>query len=202
MKKRLISWILVLCLVLTAVPVAFAAEAPSSFDVYLAMNKLRAEYPEGMPWTNDDIYQWNGGIFTHGAGCAGFAFILSDAAFGNLPARKLTGVSADDLRPGDILRLNGDTHSVIVLQNTYYGIVVAEGNYNASIHWDRVISRADAESADYVLTRYPEDWVDSDPAKPILESAQITYQLNWMERSYPQGMHWGYHYSYNCRVAF
>ena len=197
MKKRLFSLVLAICLILTAVPFAFAAEVPGSFEVYMTLTKLRAEYPEGTPWNDDNIYKWNGGIFTHGAGCAGFAFILSDAAFGNLPARKLTGVSADDLRPGDILRLNGDTHSVIVLQNTYYGIVVAEGNYNASIHWDRVISQADAESADYVLTRYPENWVDSAPAKPILETAQIMNQLNWMEKSFPQGMHWGYNYSYN-----
>ena len=169
MRKRFLSLILALCLVLTAVPVGFAAEAPGSFDAYLTMTKLRGEYPEGTPWTNDNTYQWKGGIFTHGAGCAAFAFLLSDAVFGDLPARQLTGISADALRPGDILRLNGDTHSVIVLQNTPYGIVIAEGNYNSAIHWDRVLSRTDAESADYVLTRYPENWVDAAPAKPILE---------------------------------
>ena len=197
MRKRILSLILALCLVLTAVPVGFAAEAPGSFDAYLTMTKLRGEYPEGTPWTNDNTYQWKGGIFTHGAGCAAFAFLLSDAVFGDLPARQLTGVSADALRPGDILRLNGDTHSVIVLQNTPYGIVIAEGNYNSAIHWDRVLSRTDAESADYVLTRYPENWVDSAPPKPVLESTQITNHLNWLEKSFPQGMHWGYDYSYN-----
>ena len=181
----------------TAVPFAFAAEVPGSYGVYMTLTKLRAEYPEGTPWTNDNIYKWNGGIFTHGAGCAGFAFLLSDAVFGDLPARKLTGVAADALRPGDILRMNGDTHSVIVLQNTPYGIVVAEGNYNASVHWDRVISAADAESADYVLTRYPENWVDSAPAKPILETAQIMNHLNLQKNSFPQGMRWDYNYTYN-----
>ena len=196
MKKRLICVLLALCMVLTAVPFAYAATAPSSFNAYMTMTKLRSEYPEGMPWTNDRVYEWKGGIFNAGYGCAGFAFMLSDAVFGDLPARKLTGVSADDLRPGDILRLNGDSHSVIVLQISPYGIVIAEGNYNGKVHWDRILTRADAEKADYVLTRYPEGWVDSAPAEPILESTQITNALNWLEKSFPQGMYWDYNYTY------
>ncbi len=197
MKKRLISCILAACLVLTAVPFVLGAEAPGSFDAYMILTKLRAEYPEGTPWTNDDLYAWKGGVFTHGAGCAAFAFRLSDAVFGDLPARQLMGVAAQDLRPGDILRLNGDTHSVIVLQNTPYGIVIAEGNYNGTVHWDRVLSSADVESADYVLTRYPENWVDGAPAKPILETAQIMNHFTLLKNSFPQGMHWDYGYSYN-----
>ena len=146
--KRLTCMILALCLVLTGLPFAFASEAPGSFGAYMTMAKLRAEYPEGTSWTNDNTYAWKGGIFDQGAGCAAFAFLLSDAVFGDLPARMLTEVPAENLRPGDILRMNGNTHSVIVLQNTLYGIVIAEGNFNGSVHWDRVLSFADADSAD------------------------------------------------------
>ena len=44
----------------------------------------KADYPEGMPWTNDDTYAWKGGIYSSGGGCTGFAFMLSDACFGNI----------------------------------------------------------------------------------------------------------------------
>lgn len=196
MKKRLLSAVLAVCLLLTLVPAVSAAQAPNTFDAYLTMSALREKYPEGTPWTNDNTYAWKGGIFTHGAGCAAFAFMLSDAVFGELPARQLTGVAASDLRPGDILRMNGDTHSVIVLQNTEYGIVVAEGNYNSSIHWDRVLSTADAESADYVLTRYPEGWREPARQTPPLETAAIMNEFTLLQKRFPQGMRWDYDYSY------
>ena len=47
------------------------------------------EYPEGMKWTNANSYQWKGGIYSKGAGCAGFTFMLSDACFDTLKAKKL-----------------------------------------------------------------------------------------------------------------
>lgn len=122
--------------------------------VYNAMISLKDEYPEGMRWTNDDFYRWNGGIYYGGYGCAAFAFILSDAAFGELPARIHYEMS--NIRVGDILRINNDTHSVVVLEINSDGIVIAEGNYNSSIHWGRKISFKKLESSlDYVMTRYP-----------------------------------------------
>ena len=121
-------------------------------SVYNAMMAMQTDFPEGMHWTNDDFYAWNGGIFSGGYGCAGFAFLLSDAAFGKLPARKLQ-VNYDTLRPGDILRINSNTHSVIILQVFSDHVVVAEGNYNSSIHWGRTLTRSQVEASDSVLTR-------------------------------------------------
>ena len=40
---------------------------------------------------------------------------------------------------GAILRINNDTHSVVVLKVDGDKITVAEGNYNSSVHWGRVI---------------------------------------------------------------
>ena len=85
-----------------------------------------------------------------------FAMILSDAAFGSIPAFEYTNVVYDKLRTGDILRINNDTHSVIILQKNEDNVVIAEGNYNSSIHWGRVLSRKAVESADYYVTRYVE----------------------------------------------
>lgn len=127
----------------------------SEKTVYNKMIAMKEQYPEGMPWTNDNFYAWNGGIYTGGYGCMGFAFILSDAAFGTLPARKHTDFSK--IRVGDILRINYDTHSVIVLEVKSNSVIIAEGNYNSSIHWEREILLSEIEqSGEYVLTRYPE----------------------------------------------
>ena len=146
-------------------------------SVYNAMMAMQTDFPEGMHWTNDDFYAWNGGVFSGGYGCAGFAFLLSDAAFGKLPARKLQ-VNYDTLRPGDILRINSNTHSVIILQVFSDHVVVAEGNYNSSIHWGRTLSRSKVEASDYVLTR----WLG-----PVdLDSCSITVSVEPSVFSYEQ----------------
>ena len=131
-------------------------------EVRSSMLALQDEYYEGRPWTNDNSYRWNGNN-TIGYGCAAFAFILSDAAFGTLPARKYTTINYSDLRVGDILRINNDTHSVIITYKYDDHIVIAEGNYNSSIHWGRSIEKSKVEQADYYLTRYP---TGSQPSQP------------------------------------
>lgn len=127
----------------------------SEEKVFAAMISLKKDYPEGMRWTNDNSYAWKGGIYSGGGGCAGFAFILSDAAFGSLPARKHEDFS--NIRVGDIVRMEYNTHSVIVLEVKTDSVIVAEGNYNSSIHWGREISLSSIkQTGTYVMTRYPQ----------------------------------------------
>lgn len=131
----------------------------SAANVTKKMKALYSKYPEGMHWTNANGYDWKGGTFTTGYGCAGFAFILSDAAFGDIPSRIIYNTSnlKKDLRVGDILRINNNTHSVIIIEKTSTGVVVAEGNYNSSIHWGREFTYAELKKVtDYYMTRYPE----------------------------------------------
>ena len=55
-----------------------------------------------------------------------------------------------------MLRINHNTHSVIVLEKKESSVIVAEGNYNSSIHWDREISRQSLEKGEFFgMTRYP-----------------------------------------------
>jgi hypothetical protein len=123
--------------------------------VYQRMTALRPEYPHGMRWTNNQSYAWNGGVYSRGYGCVAFAFILSDAAFGNLRARR--HYYFDNIRVGDIIRINNDTHSVIVLSINDNGITIAEGNFNSSVYWGRTLSwRTLQNNINYVLTRYPD----------------------------------------------
>ncbi|MBQ7583245.1 MAG: hypothetical protein IJT24_01430 [Lachnospiraceae bacterium] len=59
--------------------------------------------------------------------------ILSDAAFGDLPAYEKKDVVYDKLRVGDILRVDNNSHSVIILEKYDDGVIIAEGNCLPSI---------------------------------------------------------------------
>ncbi|MBQ0028711.1 MAG: InlB B-repeat-containing protein [Lachnospiraceae bacterium] len=123
---------------------------------YNAMIAFKARYPEGTRWTNDNYYGWNGGIYTGGYGCAGFAFMLSDAAFGNAPA--YMHYNYNNIRVGDILRVKnsyGGEHSVIVLKVEGDVFTLAEGNYNNSVHWGRTMTRDEVKrNGIYVMSRW------------------------------------------------
>lgn len=128
-------------------------QGPTEQEVYNAIVALKAEYPEGMRWTNDNYYH-SDALYAGGYGCEGFALICSDTAFGNLPAR--THTSFDDIRVGDLIRV-GDYHTIVVLEKRSNSVIVTEGNYNSSIHWGREVTRASLEQSGFsVRTRYPE----------------------------------------------
>lgn len=173
--KRLLCLLLVLCLLASIAPLALAADVPTQPQAYHAMIALQEKYPEGADWTNDDFYEWNGDssqnqvYFTGGYGCVGFAFMLSDAAFGNLPARYLDEISIEHLRVGDILRVKDDSHSVIILEVHEDHVILAEGNYMGTVHWGRKMTAEQITEADYALTRYPEDY------KPALTGWRKAY---------------------------
>ncbi len=134
---------------------------PSDEEVRATILALKKDYPEGMHWTNDDSYVWGKDVaksfgyskFT-GWGCQAFAMIASDAVYGNIPAYKYTDKSR--IRVGDILRIKDDKHTVIVLSIDGKKITVAEGNFNSSIHWGRVLD-LDTCGFVYAWTRVPLD---------------------------------------------
>lgn len=176
MKQKLLSAVLAAAVFCTAaIPAVSASEerslqnvptvsdaplAQAAFDetsVYNAMIALQDEYPDGMEWTNDNFYIWNGGgPYSGGYGCVAFAFILSDAAFGDLPARQVNTLDLSVIRVGDIIRYSG--HSVIVLEVHEDYVVVAEGNINSSVMWGRKVSLDEMSGGfEHYLTRYPEE---------------------------------------------
>ncbi len=129
------------------------ADTGAANDIYDKMIAQKANFPEGLKWTNDNYYGWKGGIYSGGFGCAAFAFAVSDAAFGD--ARATIHHDYNNIRVGDILRVENDTHSVIVLEVKQDSVIVAEGNYNSSIHWGRELQKADlADNGSYIMTRY------------------------------------------------
>lgn len=124
---------------------------------------LASDYPEGMIWTNDtppaywsNIYIDN--VHQGGCGCHGFALIVSDKVFDHNPARRYEDYT--QLRVGDVLRINNDTHTVVVLENHLEEgyIVVTEGNYAGTVHWGRRISKSTLDNGFvYGISRYVDD---------------------------------------------
>ena len=114
---------------------------------------MKSSYPEGRRWTDDSFYAWKGGIFTGGYGCVAFSFTMSDAAFGTKKATMHTNVN--NIKVGDILRVENNSHTVVVLKIYNNCIEVVEGNYNSSIHWGRLISMDELRTnCSYIITRY------------------------------------------------
>ena len=129
-------------------------------EVYKCIMVQKERYPQRMTWTNDSVYYWKGGVFKSGKGCAAFAFILSDAAFGELPAQKHTDINK--LKVGDVLCINNGAHTVMVIGIDDKNITCAEGNIRFStnevpyIYWGRKMSIEEVRnSLTFILTRYP-----------------------------------------------
>ena len=158
--------IIAVIVVIIAVPVALSKnEGPCSKNAYSdeclyeKMISKQNEYPEGMRWTNENFYAWKGGIFSGGYGCAWFAFMLSDVCFGDIKAQQIQPCP-NTYKVGDIVRINGDTHSVIILKiesSTSESIItIAEGNFNSAIHWGRKFTLQGMSGlCNYVLRRNP-----------------------------------------------
>lgn len=170
--------------------------------VYEAMITLQDQdaYKEGTVWTNEEpysdakgYYHWKGGPLgganISAVGCVAFAFILSDAAFDSLPARMYAAgnFKFEDIKVGDILRVNNDVHTVIVLEVSDAGVVVAEGNistgdHQGKVHWGRAISREEVmRSTSHYITRYPEGYITpEDPtANDIIGKGILEGGLTW-----------------------
>ena len=171
-------------------------------EIYGRMTALKDDdrYKEGTYWTNDEpysdskgYYRWRGGTINGknivAVGCVAFAFTLSDAAFGGLPARiYATGqFTFEDIKTGDILQVNGDAHTVIVLEVHDTGVIVAEGNigtgdHQGKIHWGRAMSKEDVMgSTSHYITRYPENYIPpNDPeANESIGNGTLDGGLAW-----------------------
>ena len=164
--------------------------------VYDAMIALKGweDYKEGREWTNDvpysdaNLYRWHGGtlggVNISAVGCVAFAFTLSDASFGELKARMYDpgAFTFEDIKVGDILRVRGDAHTVIVLEVSDAGVVVAEGNYNGTVHWERKISKDEVmKDTSHYITRYPEGYIvpDDPEANKIAGQGPLEGGLSW-----------------------
>lgn len=144
---------------------------PAVYDAIIAMKE---DYPEGMSWTNDNFYAWNGGgMYAGGYGCIAYAYLVSDAAFGTLPADEPLDYDPALLRVGDLIRYEG--HTIVVLEVQSDAFIVTEGNFNSSVHWGRRVTFSSLEgNVDYYTSRYPDVFAFREDEAAIDIGATVT----------------------------
>ena len=177
-------------------------------DVYnrLMERQYMAGYSEGTPWTNDIPYRrddpylnhvefdgWPAGCYG-GAGCFGFMMDMMEYASNyEYPIRIINGTydNLPEIRVGDGIRLDNNGHSVVVLEVHPDGhtVTVAEGNFNSTVHWGRIIDLADPNNGFYYLATF---WPEQEPAEPVTitigESGYATFYYTNSSYVIPEGV--------------
>lgn len=175
-------------------------------DVYnrLMERQYMAGYSEGTPWTNDIPYRrddpylnhvefdgWPAGCYG-GAGCFGFMMDMMEYASNyEYPIRLIYGTydNLPEIRVGDGIRLDNNGHSVVVLEVHPDGhtVTVAEGNFNSTVHWGRIIDLADPNNGfTYLATFWPEQ--QSAVNVTIGESGYATFYYSQSAYVIPDGV--------------
>lgn len=151
---------MLLIMVAASVP-GLADSTPSQAWVAQIILSFQEEYPDGSLWSGEASYAWKGGIDDNGSGDRTFLFMVSDAAFGSLPARVLEPVAFDSLQPGDILLTQRNNHSVLIIDILEDHVTVVEESVDrhgdTRVYWGRTLSKESVEEGISVLTRYPEE---------------------------------------------
>ena len=134
---------------------------PGSLEehVQITLAQLKEQYPDGTVYPTP-YRSTSNGPYTKGVHCAGWAMLCSDAAFGDLPWRRVDRPSWDQLRPGDLVEYkNAESyHVVVVTQKTDEYIFVTEsGNHNKAL-WSGQYFRWWLEQQPHYIsyTRYPQ----------------------------------------------
>ena len=88
--------------------------------------------------------------------CAGWAMLCSDAAFGDLPWRRVNRPSWEEIRAGDLVQYDG--HVVVVLSKTDEYISVTESGSNNKVRWGGQYFKwwLEEQSGYALRTRYPQ----------------------------------------------
>ena len=124
-------------------------------DLDPAILAYKEQYPTGSKWGADDYYLWRANsVYRGGYGCAGFAYMLSDAIYGDVWATKIEG--NDDIAKYDCIELWGNKHTAFVLDYdpTADRIIVVEANVNDSgdvvsggkVKWGTVYHKSDVSA--------------------------------------------------------
>ena len=138
------------------------AAAPSDLteeNVQAALARLKQTYPTGSTYPTP-YRSTSGGPYGRGITCSGWATLCSDAAFGNLPWRRVDRPSWEQLRSGDLVEYKNDEsyHVVVVVDKTDEYIKVTESGLNNHARWGGQYFRWWLEEQPrYILyTRYPD----------------------------------------------
>ena len=129
-------------------------------NVRATIRALRDTYPTNTPYPAPYRSTSNGPYGISSTNCAGWATLCSDAAFGNLPWRRVDRPSWDQIRAGDLIEYANSSahHVVVVLDKTSEYVKITESGTNNKARWGGQYPQWWLEDQPtYILyTRYPE----------------------------------------------
>ena len=142
---------------------AQTASSPSAIteeNVRSAILALKQTYPHGTvyptpyrpnnPWSRP---------FSNCDHCAGWAMLCSDAAFGDLPWRRVNNPRWEDIRVGDVLDYRNEQsgHAIVVIEKTDEYVKVTESGGNNKALWGGQYPRwwLEQQPGYRLNTRYP-----------------------------------------------
>ena len=136
-----------------------APSGPTEESVQATLAELRETYPTGTVYPTP-YRSTSNGPYRQGTHCSGWATLCSDAAFVNLPWRRIDNPSWEQIRSGDLIRYDNSSngHVVVVISKTDGYVKVTESGLNNHARWGgQYFKWWLEEQPGYALyTRYPE----------------------------------------------
>ena len=140
-------------------PASPSAASLSEDTVRSTIRALRDTYPTNTPYGAPYRSTSNGPSGAAPSNCAGWATLCSDAAFGNLPWRRVDRPSWDQIRAGDLIEYRNSSayHVVVVLDKTSEYVKVTESGNNNKARWGGQYPQwwLEDQSSYILYTRYP-----------------------------------------------
>ena len=133
--------------------------APTEQDVQTTLAQLRETYPTGAVFP-PPYCSTSGSPYSRGIHCSGWATLCSDAAFGDLPWRRIDRPSWNQIRTGDLIRYDNSSngHVVVVVKKTDGYIKVTESGLNNKVRWGGQYFKwwLEEQPGFALYTRYPQ----------------------------------------------
>ena len=136
-----------------------APSGPTEESVQAALQALRRQYPHGTLWPSP-YHSTSGGPYSRGINCSGWATLCSDAAFGDLPWRRVDNPSWNQIRPGDLVRYDNEYngHVIVVIKIDTEWVTFTDSGTTQKAYWGGQYPRwwLEQQPGLTLYTRYPE----------------------------------------------
>lgn len=132
--------------------------AVTTESVQAVLASLRERYPNGTQFPAPYRSTSNGPYYS-GMNCAGWATLCSDAAFGNLPWRRIDNPNWDQIRVGDLVEYDNNLggHVIVVVNKTADALYFTDSGPTQKAYWGGKYFRSWLEEQPGLIlyTRYP-----------------------------------------------
>ena len=139
--------------------ISISMSGPTEESVQTVLAQLKQIYPTGTEFPTP-YRSTSNGPYRQGVHCSGWATLCSDAAFGDLPWRRIDRPNWEQLRPGDLVEYESaeSYHVVVVVDKTDEYIKITESGMNNHARWGGQYFRWWLEQQPHYIsyTRYPQ----------------------------------------------